>query len=254
MKKKKSPTRTLQLIKNPGLEHTFVKIPRQELVNMDKRSTIFGVDPDIYKLNQWIQENRKDKKFISGHTHSKYDLSISTYDATPSPADLLNILTERDKINTEYIAQQNEKNGKIQGWTALHNQAKEKINSKEFTEKEELIKEYEQRWFKKAEEGEELDIEEIENLAKKVGIKIKYHPAKGYYLNRQTGTYEKKSINIEKIVSSVLLGFAFIFFLTNTKFTGAAISNFIPSNYQNEFFILIGFILTAIFYLICWKK
>jgi hypothetical protein len=245
----KSSKKIIQSIVNPKKEHSFVKEPRGELIETTGKSIDESVVHDVSKIITWIKNVRGKKPFQSVHTHPHHTNSNRYGSALPSPADLLYTTSKRNLITTEYIAQQDENTGELQGYTALHNKRTDIINEKEFKRKERLIE-----MFRDKKRYSSFEPKRRENLAERMGIKIKYHPVRGYYFNKNTGNYEKKEKGLEKIFSSLLLSFAFVFFILQTNLTGNIISDYLSEDYLVGFFGLLICLVVLFFYLILEKK
>jgi len=88
------------------------------------------------------------------------------------------------------------------------------------------------------------------DLSGKIGFDIRFHPAEGYYFDKNTGNYEKKSgHSLEGAVASIIIGFSLLFLLIKVPLTGFIISDSISANYGAGLFMVSGLLFAVIVYL-----
>jgi len=100
MIKRRSPKEIIESVDKPGLEETWVKLPRQEPKSIS-----------ILRRGGWVR-SRSEKDRYTIHTHP------DPYQREPSPRDFTKFLSLNDR-KTMVVAQTNPENGKLIGYFIL---------------------------------------------------------------------------------------------------------------------------------------
>lgn len=224
-------------------EHTYVKAPRGELVPISKEIREYVVESDVKKEMEFLAE-RGGIPHFSLHTHPYSPKSFAA--ALPSPTDLIESFTGKEKFRkAEIIAQKDSKTGEFQGYTFLH---RKKSSSRGYEKYQSLFQ------LEKSIDPAHMTpsgyYERLLRAGKEAGFDIRLHPAKGYYFNRDTGSYEKKPAHsLEGAVGSTLIGFTILFLLIRVpQLTGLVVSNPSLGNYKEGLFLITGFLFSLIVY------
>lgn len=249
---RKSPE---EIIKSEGLgEHSYIRAPGGELIPTTKRSGSNEVEVDDSIRLKFFQE-RGYKPYQEVHTHSYRPGGFAWARGLPHPNDLKGALKERGQIRTNTIAQKNWETNELEGYTNLHDKrgdqtagelhnAQQDMNKamneleKEFTGGSMSTGEYNQRLMR---------------IAKDQGFDYRFHPARGYYFDKESGNYKKAKPNLGTAVASVIAGFTLLFLLTKVSFTGFVISDSVKTNFGTGLFLLSGSLFALITYFILRK-
>ena len=289
MKKKYSPTKTIEKGGDSTVEQAYMKFPREAPIPISKDSTITSVGEDRNIIKKNI-ERKGNTKYTHIHTHpfsEGYALQ-----GIPSKGDLLNFYSENERENM-IIAQRDEKTGKVQGYVFLskgdkeipikldrsnapinymkkfpHNlsisylkgreKRKEKLKTwkKDFKKRKEHLSEKEERFqeaYNVINKNREKAKGELKRIAKEEDWGIRFVPEKGYYFSKETGNFEKSS-GLEKAVSATIGGFfAGALLSFNPRITGNIIIEKMSISHIGIFFFISSTIFSVILYFLLRK-
>ncbi len=248
---RKSPKEIIEAMPNPEIEHVYVKAPRKELnpayrILIDKHRA--GISKEF--LHDFFLHNRKGRPYMMLHTHSYepgYGLSALLTEADLKAADEM-----RGQVRTFVISQRDAKTGEVQGYTFLHDKMGLQASAQSESDMRRDLKQLRRiRSDPNSTITPERYLKSISYIAKEGGFDIRFHPARDYYFDSETGNYEKKtSSSLETTVASILIGFSFMFLLAKIPFTGFLISDSIVANYGTGLFLASGTLFALIVYFI----
>ncbi len=232
-------------------DNIYIKFPGDELIPVTEKA---GVQNEK-KILQAIKE-RGGKKYLHLHTHPhRYNYyNPKALFALPSPTDV-NSLIKINKTKAMAIAQINTEEGKLMGYTMLFKKSnagseykQQNINGASVSiPYRDYRYGYEQGLSK---ENASDVINKTKKELSRGGIDIRFHPARGYYFDKNTGNYEKKKHNLEGVVGCVLFGFVVSFLFMKTSLTGAVIGSANSLGSKASLFFAMGLFLSGLVYFI----
>lgn len=231
--KKRRTNREIIQSKPSKFEHSYAKTIRGELIPTTKSCGEGWVELNERKINKLYQRR---KGFFLMHTHPYWKNKICS--GLPSDTDLINSVFEKRKdkkrnLRGLFILQRDKKTGEWQGTTYYTIQKNKLPSIRE-------VRQLQREWNSSRDEDTLPEAKETLNYAKKLNVDLRFHPARGYYFNKNSGSYEKKEHNLEKTISLIFAGFALIFLLNKFSFIGFVINNSALDNPAIELFALIG--------------
>lgn len=220
-RRKEKTNREVIESENPKVEHAYVKFPRKRLIPVTKKSDEHSVDTDLFKLHT-LMKSGGHKDYIGVHNHPH--IPTQTISGFPSASDLKHFFLNR-KMNGTVIAQRDNHTGKLMGYTLL-------LKGKNF-KKAKLLSDEELNSYSGNLTRNNLtyniknSYDEIRQLARDKRFGLKFIPARGFYFNKSTGSYEKTERGLEKKAMIILgiAGFIFSIFFLSFNFTGNVVSN-----------------------------
>jgi len=249
MEKRKTPKEVIEST-SPEVEHTFIKAPRRQLIQISKDESETRAVIDLEKEYK-LWSSRGEKKHLSLHTHPYSDKkSYAGFGGLPGIKDLDALYLRSDKIKAEIVAQRDREEGNAQGYTFVHL----KKSAESGHERIERFRRAMNREIKDSQIYDSMPAkeyyEELLKLGKEAGFDIRFHPERDYYFDKNTGCYEKKEHSLENIAASILIGFALLGLLIKVPFTGFIISNSISSNYKIGLSLILGLIFSLVLYFV----
>lgn len=260
MKKRKSPTESIEDIKNPELEHEYIKTPRNEIedISINQKKDSVTTDYDN-KIEKYFDKTRGRKKYTLIHNHP-----ISTTQALlignlvlPSGADLYSFLSSGNRHQkTMMIAQQDPDTGKVAGYCVIRKTKKSPNYIGEYIppgkERNKLLKDIEgleemQRKYPNSEEP-------FEEFCREYNLQCRQVPTKGHRYHQKVGFIEKPTLE-KKITDSIIIAItllAVIFGINNL--TGFTIVSGITKGRVNLLLIVLLLIILVYYFLYKGKK
>jgi len=236
MGKRKSNREIIESGKS-GIEHAYIKPIGKELIPITKESG----EKFVRKKYRIVRRFFRGKKyFVLAHEHPDSGL--------PSDLDLYTVIQERKRnkkgnLKGYFILQKDKETGEWQGTTYYV----PSNNNKNFDEE---IRQWDKKILSKGEDYLPTARELLE-YADSLEINLRFHPAKDYYFNKGTGSYEKKDEhNLEGVVASILIGFSFLFLLAKVPSIGFVISNSTSINSKAGLFLILGLLFSLIVYFV----
>jgi len=234
--KRSSPKEQIES-KSSKFEDFFVKPSRAGLIYATKEHSNIEVMPDSAVISE-VRKKFGDK-FQRLHTHL-YDYRPLW--ALPDPRDIEGGLSYKSN-KPEVIAQRDRETGKFMGYTMIFPKKKEdKENSSEKTEISNLTDKYitdVEKVIKNFKAHKQYDmstvLNSLRNLLSANNLDIRFHPARDYYFDKNTGCYEKKGQGLEKTVASIIIGLSLLGLAVKVPFTGAVIGSSVNDSMMNIF-------------------
>lgn len=237
MKKKRSPTEILESRENKNIEAGLARYPGEEFRDIAHKAYKDSVNFDYTKL-------QKNKRYVTLHTHpfshetvsDKFDLEDKNPlngPNLPSVSDFLQFL-KRSNERVMYIAQQDPKTGKVEGYYAIKKTNKTpKIPAeddiyKPRTDEELRLGGYVSRTYSKIFETN-VSAEErgkyINKIYEKYRLKFRAIPAKGFYYEAHVGFKKKRRLEEKLEMAITIFSFIMGLFFLSSNLTGNTIAD-----------------------------
>ncbi|MDO8528794.1 MAG: hypothetical protein Q7S06_02795 [Nanoarchaeota archaeon] len=242
--KKKTPKEVIEST-NSKNEFRGIKFTGEELVPVISWSNERAAGRDDQKVYRMVKE-RGGKEYNDVQTHPYYetppdDNYLRLFLALPSALDVAQLLgDEKSKIMTIY--QRDVETGESMGTTMLF---KKPGAGKPYYRG--TYKNYKDD-YKKNPDNTTVSgtVDKVKEELAKEKMDMRFHPARGYYFNEETGNYEKKKDNLEGKTMIILAGVGILasLFFFSFSLTGNAVSNLNPRdrNILGIVFFLVGLV------------
>jgi len=275
MKKRESPTKSLEKEKNPDVEHAYVKTTGYNPTDVSLDSTDIGVRSNREKIKETLNERGRNS-YTHIHTHPVDKEIDMAWPTSPSAGDLDGFMYNKQR-KTMMIAEPDSKTGEISGYLVLRKTKKTPIDTdfnlvkdldayerkgvfedpglfrrllraitkKTYSipydaEKEKFLKK------RKMADIPEASNEALKDFCKKYNLQYRYAPVKGYEFRENTGFIRKPSKLELKMAAVFIAGITLIIsFLLLNNLTGFSISSNISQEKLNLFLIIL-FVLAII--------
>jgi len=271
IKRRKTPTESIESSGDPSVEHAFIKYPKQNPVDVSGESTAYSTYVSDKKFKEAFGDKtfEKIKKGVEMHTHP-YKMDESGKYGQPmvaSGADISNFFSNPKKIHM--IAYRDKVKGKVGGYLILRKTKwKEDFDEKE--RRAEGVQEYQSNLRNVGSPGIDSPYNirvkgnynaglqksydaALKRAAETVGFRYKYIPAKGYEFDMEKGGLVKKvglrsKQKVSKIEQTVLassfisLFLSFLFLSSNMTGNTIADLSIRSSNFVGALLFIIGII------------
>lgn len=243
MKKKRSPKEIIESVRDPHLESGYLKFKGEDMfqADSDRNRTSVKYDLDILENNA----EKKKEGYSNIHTHPGQTI-------LPSNKDLVKFLSD-DELKNMWIAQTDERTGKVRGYLILKKTKKSPSfrdlkNKKRsaFLANDELVRKVLHAPPNKSyNENYPRYYAKLNSLADSFRFKYRFIPASGYELSDDKANFikiEKGFQNIDLFLPVGIISLIFSLFFISLRVTGFTIAalSVKNANFIGAIFFVLG--------------
>lgn len=250
--KKKTPTEVLEKVDNPSLEHSYLKIPRNNPQEVTLKHSEHYVISDPQKIEKILSKSGV-QNYTKIHNHPKDEEFDNGFPILPSYEDLSSFMNH-SKEKMMMIAEQDSRSGKVEGYLAIRktNKTPQKNGFKliqdlqdygrqSYFEEPTLLRkiiravypksysitnynpENEKFLLKRKKPNAEAEIQALQNFSKKYNLQYRFIPSKENVYDPKVGF--RKDSGIESKIPYLIFAIFWlgVFPIYATKITGGII-------------------------------